>query len=80
MELCSITPWFFMAAAWATRTDIVMTAFRWSLPEEPQGASRGGRHIVAKPQTQMANLLLGILDKAKVPADSIGDSTEVFQL
>jgi hypothetical protein len=44
------------------------------------GSLKGGRHIVAKPQTQMANLLLGILDKAKVPASSIGDSTEVFQL
>jgi len=44
------------------------------------GNLKGGRHIVAKPQTQMANLLLGFLDKAKVPTSSIGDSTDVFQL
>jgi lipopolysaccharide/colanic/teichoic acid biosynthesis glycosyltransferase len=39
------------------------------------GQLRGGRHIKYKELTPMANLLLGMLDKAGVPADSFGDST-----
>jgi len=34
----------------------------------------GGRHLVAKPETPMNNLLLSLLDKAGVPAESLGDS------
>jgi hypothetical protein len=44
------------------------------------GSLKGGRHIIAKPQTQMANLLRGFLDKAKISVNSIGDSNDVFQL
>ena len=39
------------------------------------GRLRGGRHIKFRELTPMANLLLGLLDKAGVPADSFGDST-----
>ena len=39
------------------------------------GQLRGGRHIKYTKLTPMANLLLGLLDKAGVPADSFGDST-----
>ena len=39
------------------------------------GRLRGGRHIKFPELTPMANLLLGLLDKAGVPADRFGDST-----
>ena len=39
------------------------------------GQLRSGRHIKFPELTPMANLLLGLLDKAGVPADSFGDST-----
>ena len=35
----------------------------------------GGRHIVFAEETPMTNLLLGLLDRADVRADSLGDST-----
>ncbi len=35
----------------------------------------GGRHIQYKPDTPMTNLLLTMLDKAGVPAETLGDST-----
>jgi hypothetical protein len=35
----------------------------------------GGRHLVFPPETPMTNLLLGLLDKAGVPAETLGDST-----
>ena len=38
------------------------------------GRLRSGRHIRFRELTPMANLLLGLLDKAGVPADSFGDS------
>ena len=38
------------------------------------GKLRSGRHIKFPELTPMANLLLGLLDKAGVPADSFGDS------
>ncbi|MCY4076692.1 MAG: DUF1552 domain-containing protein [Acidobacteria bacterium] len=38
------------------------------------GQLRGGRHIKFAELTPMANLLLGLLDKAGVPAESFGDS------
>ncbi len=38
------------------------------------GRLRSGRHIKFPELTPMANLLLGLLDKAGVPADSFGDS------
>ncbi len=38
------------------------------------GRLKGGRHIKFAELTPMANLLLGLLDKAGVPADSFGDS------
>ena len=38
------------------------------------GKLRGGRHIKFPELMPMANLLLGLLDKAGVPADSFGDS------
>jgi hypothetical protein len=44
------------------------------------GQLRGGRHIKYKELTPMANLLLGLLDKAGVPADSFGDSTDRVDL
>jgi hypothetical protein len=35
----------------------------------------GGRHIQYKPETPMTNLLLTMLDKVGVPADTLGDSS-----
>jgi hypothetical protein len=35
----------------------------------------GGRHIQYKPETPMTNLLLTMLDKVGVPAETLGDST-----
>jgi hypothetical protein len=34
----------------------------------------GGRHLVFREETPMTNLLLGLLDKAGVHADALGDS------
>ena len=39
------------------------------------GRLKGGRHIKFAELTPMANLLLGLLDKAGVPAESFGDSS-----
>jgi hypothetical protein len=36
---------------------------------------RGGQHLRYKPETPMNNLLLTVLDKAGVPAETLGDST-----
>jgi len=36
---------------------------------------RGGRHLTYPLDTPMTNLLLTMLDKAGVPAESLGDST-----
>ncbi|HVW84570.1 MAG TPA: DUF1552 domain-containing protein [Bryobacteraceae bacterium] len=36
---------------------------------------KGGRHIRYKPETPMNNLLVTMLDKAGVPAETLGDST-----
>ena len=44
------------------------------------GQLRGGRHIKFQELTPMANLLLGLLDKAGVPADSFGDSDDRVDL
>jgi hypothetical protein len=39
------------------------------------GRLEGGRHLAFPGQTPMTNLLLNLLDKAGVPADTLGDST-----
>jgi hypothetical protein len=39
------------------------------------GRVKGGRHLVQKENTPMANLLLSLLQKAGVPQESVGDST-----
>ena len=39
------------------------------------GKLKGGRHIVAAPQTPMSNLLLALLDTLGVPESRFGDST-----
>ena len=44
------------------------------------GRLKGGRHIKFAEMTPMANLLLGLLDKAGVPADTFGDSTDRVDL
>jgi hypothetical protein len=45
------------------------------------GQIRGGRHIRYAPETPMNNLLLGMLDKAGLPAEKFGDATgEIDQL
>jgi hypothetical protein len=40
-----------------------------------RGKLAGGRHIQAAPQTPLSNLLLAMLHKLDIPADSFGDST-----
>jgi hypothetical protein len=44
------------------------------------GKLKGGRHIQAAPKTPLSNLLLAMLHKLDVPADSFGDSTGVVDL
>jgi hypothetical protein len=39
------------------------------------GGMAGGRHLVFPPETPMTNLLLAMLDKAGIAAESLGDST-----
>ncbi len=39
------------------------------------GGFKGGRHLAYSNDTPMTNLLLTMLDKAGVPADTLGDST-----
>lgn len=39
------------------------------------GDVKGGRHVKYPLETPMTNLLLGMLDKSGVPADTLGDST-----
>ena len=39
------------------------------------GRLKGGRHIRNQTKTPMANLLLAVLDKMQVPAETFGDST-----
>ena len=39
------------------------------------GTLKGGRHLVYRNETPMTNLLLSMLDKAGVPAETLGDST-----
>jgi hypothetical protein len=44
------------------------------------GKLEGGRHIRAGKDTSMANLLVAVLNKLDVPADSFGDSTGVLEI
>jgi hypothetical protein len=44
------------------------------------GQLKGGRHIVYPEYVPMANLLLGLLDKAGVHLDTFGDSTDRINL
>jgi hypothetical protein len=39
------------------------------------GAMRGDRHIIAEPHTPMSNLLVAMLNKLGIPAETQGDST-----
>jgi hypothetical protein len=51
----------------------------YDLPLAVVGGDRrthgGGRHLVFPPETPMTNLLLSLLDKVGVPAETLGDST-----
>jgi uncharacterized protein DUF1552 len=44
------------------------------------GGIKGGRHIVAPHDTPMTNLLLTLLDKSGIPAETLGDSTGKLQI
>jgi hypothetical protein len=44
------------------------------------GQLQGNRHVVAPPQTPMANLLVSMLDKVGVHKESFGDSTGKLEL
>jgi hypothetical protein len=44
------------------------------------GKVKGGRHIQAASKTPLSNLLLGMLHKLDVPAESFGDSTGVVEI
>ena len=44
------------------------------------GQLQGGRHLAFPESTPMSNLLLAMLHKVGVPADSIGDSTEPLEI
>ncbi|MBN1238420.1 MAG: hypothetical protein JXB36_07950, partial [Gammaproteobacteria bacterium] len=51
----------------------------YDLPLTVVGGDRsqhaGNRHLAFPPETPMTNLLLALLDKVGVPADTLGDST-----
>ena len=42
------------------------------------GKLKGGQHLRYPDRTQLANLLLTLLDRAGVPAEKVGNSTGVF--
>jgi hypothetical protein len=42
------------------------------------GTLRTGQHLTCRPETPMSNLLLAMLQQARVPVDRFGDSTEVL--
>jgi hypothetical protein len=44
------------------------------------GTLRGGRHIKTRPETPLSNLLLAMLHKLDIPADSFGDSTGTVEI
>ncbi len=44
------------------------------------GQIKGGRHIRYEKETPMSNLLVTMLDKAKVPTEKLGDSTGTLNL
>jgi hypothetical protein len=44
------------------------------------GRLRGGRHIRNTPKTSLSNLLLAMLDKLDVPAESFGDSDGMIEI
>ncbi|MEP7247905.1 MAG: DUF1552 domain-containing protein, partial [Gammaproteobacteria bacterium] len=44
------------------------------------GKLRGGRHIHAAPKTPLSNLLLAMLRKLDVPAESFGDSNGIVEI
>ena len=45
-----------------------------------RGRLAGGRHIEAAPETPLSNLLLAMLHKLDVPAQSFGDSTGTVEI
>jgi hypothetical protein len=44
------------------------------------GRLKGNRHVKAPLMTPFSNVLVGLLDKAGVPADHLGDSTGRIEL
>jgi hypothetical protein len=44
------------------------------------GRLKGGRHVTFASELPMTNLLLSLLDKVGVPAETLGDSTGRIQL
>ena len=42
------------------------------------GKLKGGQHLKYTDKTPLANLLLTLLDRAGIPADKVGNSTNVF--
>ena len=50
------------------------------LAGQASGRLEGGRHLQNPDGTTMSNLLLGMLHKLEVPAESFGDSTEVMSI
>ena len=63
------------AAASATATFTIITICRWCSLAVKAADIKGGRHLRYKPETPMNNLLLTMLDKAGVQAETLGDST-----
>ena len=57
-----------------------MGRYRSSSSAARQGSCKANRHSVAKEQTPMSNLLLGILDKLGVHQESFGDSTGKLEI
>jgi hypothetical protein len=47
----------------------------YDLPLLVAGGVKGGRHVVAPTEMPMTNLLLGMLDRVGVPAETLGDSS-----
>ena len=65
----------FLYGAGLSNPNLTRTTICRSLVVGGAGGIEGGRHLVSDGETPMTNLLLTLLDKVGVPAETLGDST-----
>jgi len=58
----------------------VLSLTAQDLPVGRQREDNGGQHVAAPVDEPMCNLLLTMLDRAGVPAETLGDSTGKFKI